>query len=77
MIKLKIKISNGESSWLHIDHSARTDNGDVIDCYWLTKNKNEATKIPKSECNIWIGKVKNILNFDAIDYDKIQVTETT
>lgn len=77
MIKLKIKISNGEPLYLHIDYFAKTDTGRLVDCYWLTKNKNEATKIPKSECNVWIKKVKSILNFDAIDYDKIQVTETT
>lgn len=74
---IKIKTKNGESLWLHIDYFAKTDSGRLVDCYWLTKNKNEASRIPKSECDIWIKKVKNILNFDAIDYDKIQVTETT
>ena len=76
MIKLKIKISNGEPLYLHIDYFAKTGNGKLVDCYWLTKNKNEATRIPKSECDSWVKKVKNILNFDAIDYDKIQVIET-
>ena len=74
---IKIKTKNGESLWLHIDYFAKTDSGRLVDCYWLTKNKNEATRIPKSECDIWIKKVKNILNFDAIDYDKIQVVITT
>ena len=73
---IKIKTKNGESLWLHIDYFAKTGNGRLVDCYWLTKNKNEATRIPKSECDSWVKKVKNILNFDAIDYDKIQVIET-